>query len=465
METVIEKPVQSGWDKSKLIIKGGIIAVLALFMMIPMAFVENLVKEREERQREATTEINSKWAGPQNITGPVIGVPYLKKDPADTTGKASPERHIAWFLPENLLVNASVEPKEKHRGIYKVMLYESKVAMSGNFKAVPTTLLNIPAENFLWNEAYAKFTITDVKGLNDPMTMKWNGREIECIPQTEDRSQSLVALLNATSAEDFFNASFSANIDLNGSEQLLFTPVGKTSLINLSGSWKHPSFSGSTLPQTSDVSNSGFKANWKSLAHKRGYPQQWTDNAFRLDYDFSKPGVETESRFSSSGSGRKAVKDINLGSSAFGVDLFIPVSDYQKTMRTVKYAMLCILLTFASFFLIETTQKKPVHPFHYGLVGLALILFYTLLLSISEYTGFNAAYFISSTATIGLVAWFARSILQSSRSTTVLSVVLVLVYAYVFSLLQLSDYSLLLGSIGLFLSLAVIMYFSRKIQW
>ena len=131
----------------------------------------------------------------------------------------------------------------------------------------------------------------------------------------------------------------------------------------------------------------------------------------------------------------------------------------------MKYALLCILLTFAAFFLIETTHKKSVHPFQYGLVGLALILFYTLLLSFSEYTGFNTAYVIASVATIGLIAWFVKSILQSAKATTILSVVLVLVYSYVFSLLQLQDYSLLLGSIGLFLTLAVVMYFSKKLQW
>jgi inner membrane protein len=155
----------------------------------------------------------------------------------------------------------------------------------------------------------------------------------------------------------------------------------------------------------------------------------------------------------------------SIGKSAFGVNLFIPINGYQKTLRTVKYALLCILLTFAAFFLIETFHNKSAHPFQYGLIGLALILFYTLLLSFSEYTGFNTAYLIASTATISLIAWFVKGILQSGKATTVLSVVLVLIYSYIFSILQLQDYALLFGSIGLFLTLAVIMYFSRKIAW
>jgi inner membrane protein len=156
---------------------------------------------------------------------------------------------------------------------------------------------------------------------------------------------------------------------------------------------------------------------------------------------------------------------VNISNNAFGADLYVPVSGYQKTMRSVKYSFLCILLTFAAFFLIETTNKRSVHPFQYGLVGLALVLFYTLLLSVSEYIGFNLSYLIASIATIGLIAWFVKGILSSSRLTTILSMVLLLMYTYVFSILQLQDYALLLGSIGLFITLAVIMHFSKKIQW
>lgn len=147
------------------------------------------------------------------------------------------------------------------------------------------------------------------------------------------------------------------------------------------------------------------------------------------------------------------------------MDLFIPVNGYQKTLRSVKYAVLCILLTFTAFFLIETTNGRSVHPVQYALIGFALILFYTLLLSFSEYTGFNIAYGIASLATIGLIGWFVKSLLRSGRLSMLLSFVLVLLYSYVFTILQLQDYALLMGSIGLFLTLAIVMYFSRRIQW
>lgn len=127
--------------------------------------------------------------------------------------------------------------------------------------------------------------------------------------------------------------------------------------------------------------------------------------------------------------------------------------------------MLCILLTFAAFFLIDVINRKSVHPFQYGLIGLALVLFYVLLLSFSEYIGFNTSYAIAAVATIGLIGWFVKGILSSGRLSSLLSLVLLFIYSYVFTILQLQDYALLVGSIGLFVTLAVIMHFSRKIQW
>jgi len=466
METPIEQTITTVWNKSKWIIKGAIIGGMALVLMIPILYVKELIYEREERQQEATREISSKWAGPQNIIGPVIAIPFWKTD-GDTLLSKSVTKHIAYFLPDNLNINATVNPREKHRGIFKVMLYDTKATISGSFNELAINKLNIPADKFIWSEAFVVMNIADNKGLNDQLTLSWKDSVIELSPKLDADNSGMTAMLKATSAADFNNIQFKTTIDLNGSEQLLFTPIGKSTIVNVNSTWQHPSFSGSMLPQTTDVKDSGFKASWKSMAHKRNFPQQWIDNAYRLDHYFPKPQTDNPPRTDASNDVKviSTIANSSVGSSAFGVDLYIPVNGYQKTLRTIKYAILCILLTFAAFFLIETANKKSAHPFQYGLIGLALILFYTLLLSISEYAGFNTAYFISSVATIGLIGWFVRSILQSGRATTILSVVLVLIYSYVFSLLQLQDYSLLLGSVGLFLTLAVIMYFSKKMQW
>ncbi|MGZ3846642.1 MAG: cell envelope integrity protein CreD, partial [Flavisolibacter sp.] len=249
---------------------------------------------------------------------------------------------------------------------------------------------------------------------------------------------------------DLKNVQFSSNINLNGSQELLFTPVGKSTSVDMAAKWPHPSFTGDILPMTSDISSDSFNAKWKSVSQKRSFPQQWKDNAFTIS--------------SKSPSSPNAVRN-DITDNAFGADLYVPVNGYQKTMRSIKYSFLCILLTFAAFFLIDTTNKKAVHPFQYGLVGLALVLFYTLLLSVSEYVGFTYAYAVASVATIALIAWFVKGVLNSMRLTTILSIVLLFVYTYMFTILQLQDYALILGSIGLFIALAIIMQFSKKIIW
>jgi inner membrane protein len=442
METV----VQTIWTKSKLLVKALIIVFIVLILQLPTFYIRDLIEERESRQKEAIAEVSSKWAGKQNVTGPVLVLPYWQYE-GDTLTSKIRRKHFASFLPDDLNINSTVTPQEKYRGIYKVMLYTANIKMSGNFREPALDKLNIAPSDVLWNEASVQFHLSDVKGLNDEMKVNWNGTLFPLLSNTsEGTGETLSSPLNLTSAEDLKNKTFSTEFNLNGSEQLLFTPVGKSTTTIVNSSWPHPSFTGNTLPQTTEVKDSGFTAAWKSLSHKRSFPQQWKDGAF---------GISKNNETHAS----------NLASTSFGVNLFVPVNSYQKTMRSIKYAALCILLTFAAFFIIESTNKKSVHPFQYGLIGLALVMFYTLLLSFSEYIGFNISYVVASIATIGLIAWFVKGLLGSSRLTTILSFVLVLLYTYVFTILQLQDYSLILGSIGLFLALAVVMHFSKKIQW
>lgn len=421
METV----ATNVWQKSKLLIKGLLIGALILLLMIPAYFVQNLIKEREARQKEAFTEVSSKWAGRQNLAGPVLVLPYM-----ETPG----QKKLAYILPDNLTISAEVRPEERHRGIYQVMLYSSVIKLNGTFNTIPWQQLKIDSGNILWSEAYVCLNLADARGLKENISLKWNDSTIALNPASVNNGVMREGFTGSVPVLSDSVVNFSSVISVNGSEQLLFTPVGKETTVRLSSAWPDPSFTGGQLPDHR-IKDSGFTATWKSFAHTRNFPQAWKDNAY------------------------------NLQSSSFGADLFIPVNGYQKTMRSVKYAILCILLTFAAFFIIETVNKKSVHPFQYALIGLALILFYTLLLSFSEYAGFNIAYIIASIATVGLIAWFVKGLLQSSKLTSVLSVILVLMYSYIFTILQLQDYSLLLGSIGLFLTLAVIMHFSKKIQW
>src|SRR5215218_4278370 len=162
METIIE----SLWSRSKLLIKCLVITILVLLLLIPIFQVQNLVAEREARQREAVSEVSSKWAGPQQVTGPLLAVPYLQTT-TDSANKSSTTKHVAYFLPDELNIEGTVTPQQRSRGIYKVMLYTSQLHISGSFAGLPIEKFNITPEKILWNEAYIQMNIADVKGLND----------------------------------------------------------------------------------------------------------------------------------------------------------------------------------------------------------------------------------------------------------------------------------------------------------
>jgi len=429
--------------KGRLLIKVAIIGVIILLLMIPSWQVQNLIVEREERQKEAVAEVSGRWAGPQTIAGPVLVLPYLNNERAPN-GSVLQAKRFAFFLPDTVDIQSKALPEERHRGIYKVMLYAADLRFTGSFGRLNLAALRIDPAQVLWQEAYLRLQVGDLRGLREGMTLRWNDSARQFAPNRPEDGQSteaLMAPLHASGLAELEGARFSGTLALNGSQQLLFAPQARKSSVALQSPWPHPSFTGEGLPQASRIGKDGFTARWQTLSYRRTMPQQFTD------------------AMTSSGSA------ISLSAGAVGVDLFVPVNAYQKTLRSVKYALLCIVLTFAAFFLIELIHKKPVHPLQYGLIGLALILFYALLLSISEYIGFNPAYAIAAAATIGLIGWFVRGVLQSGRLSTLLASLLVLLYGYLFTILQLQDFALLLGSLGLFVTLAVIMHFTRRISW
>lgn len=461
----IQTTTESIWQRSKLLIKGLMIGVLALLLLIPTFFITSIIEEREARQREAVQEVSSKWAGRQSLAGPVLVLPFMQTIATDSTGKAKVVKQTAYFLPDELKVAAQVQPQERSRGIFKVMLYTAQSNISGRFNSLPFDKLNIDPATVLWNEASVQFSLSDPKGLNEELILNWNGSPLSFTAQGFDESGGarMVAPLKLSGPAGLQSVKFSGRLHLNGSESLYLTPVGKSTNFELKSPWPHPSFTGAILPQASQVSTTGFSATWKSLSHKRSFPQQWRNSNYATDVAHINAGITNVTPDVAPAQQTNAT--FQLGRDAFGVDLFIPVNGYQKTLRSIKYAILCIVLTFCAFFLVETANKRSVHPFHYALVGIALLVFYLLLLSFSEYIGFNAAYAVATVATVSLIGWFVKGLLASGRLSLLLSLVLVLLYGYVFTILQLQDYSLLLGSIGLFATLAVVMYFSKRFQW
>lgn len=428
---------QSFWQKNRLVIKAIFIGILTLLLLIPMVFIGYLVNDREQRQQTAIREVSRQWASSQNIAGPVLVVPYRSayKDDKNNTGYSIQQ---AYFLPETQTVNGTLLPEKRHRGIYDVILYRSDLRIQGQFVHFNPEKLKIPKEDWLPGQAYLIFGVSDMRGIEDHLAIQWNDTVLRFdpgVPQN-DLMEEGVSVPLSLRMEDLQSGSFNFSMDLKlrGSGDLSVLPLGKNTRLTLRSSWKTPSFTGNFLPDRHQIGQKGFEAAWSVNDLNRNIPQQWAGKKYQPDL------------------------------SAFGVSLMMPVDLYQKTMRCVKYAILIIALTFIIFFLIETAQNNPVHPFQYILIGFALCIFYTLLLSLSEYIHFNWAYAISAVATVGLICIYSSWLFKQKRMWILIGTALLFLYGFIFTLIQLQDFSLLLGSIGLFVVLAFLMYYTRSIN-
>jgi inner membrane protein len=434
METSEQAAQLSFWQRNKVVFKGFLIGFLTLLLLIPTVMISDLIEERQSRQEEAVKEVNSKWAGGQTITGPIIAVPY-NVHIQNSKGEASVIKEYAYFLPAALNIHTEIVPEKRNRGIYSVVVYNSRINITGKFESFKPELLSIAPEDMLWNEAIVNFKVSDVRGLNDVVRFVWEGQSVELIPgnaKVGDKSGYLGSNFPATVTSLANGGSFELSISVKGSENLMFVPVGKETAVKVVSPWPDPGFTGAFLPEQRSVTDNGFSASWKVLYLNRNYPQHWKD----VSYDLEK--------------------------SAFGLNLLIPVDAYQKSMRSVKYAILCIVLTFMAFLLIELIYRKSVHPFQYVLVGFALCIFYTLLISISEYIEFGFSYLIAAVATVTLISLYVRTLFASNKMALFITFLLCAMYGFIYILIQSQDYALLMGSIGLFITLALIMYFSKR---
>jgi inner membrane protein len=432
MET---QPTLSFWQKNKLILKSFFIGFLVLALLIPTFLIMFLVNERKDRKQEVTKEISNKWSAAQTITGPFLIIPYYETDINVQVKK------YLYILPELLDINGNIETEIRYRSIYKVPVYTAKpLTLKGKFSKNYLNSVNVNPALVRWNEAKLCVGISDLKGLKE-QTIKWNEQLLTMeagIPESNLAEQGINASLLLDSS--FLNGdnNFSIQLSLQGSDKLYFTPTGNNTTVHLTSRWNNPAFDGKYLPDTEIVNKNSFEANWKISPFNRSFPKIFSSNS-NVKYAVT--------------------------SSAFGVILLSPFDAYAQTMRSLKYAILIIALTFFAYFFTEIFQRRPVHPLQYILIGMALVIFYTLLLSISEYILFSTAYGVASLATISLLSWYTYSIFKKIRTTATFAILLSVLYLFIYVLIQMQDNALLFGSIGLFVLLAFAMYLSRKIDW
>ncbi len=414
--------------------KLGLITFLTLLLLIPANMIMNLIKEREQRRDETIQEVTSVWGNEQTICGPVLTIPYKVSEKSGKDEFITVISHIH-VLPEKLKVEGTLEPEVRYRGIYKVITYRAKLHISGRFADPDLTSLNVMPEQIDGDMAWIEVGIPDMRGINQDIMIHWGDSVLPVVPGIPSQEISNSGIHCEVPVGNLSGGDFSFDLDLNGSHALNFIPIGKETGVNLISSWDSPSFKGAFLPDDRKISKSGFTAEWNILQLNRNYPQRWSGNQYSL----------TES--------------------AFGVELITPVDTYQKSMRSVKYALLFIGLTFLIFFFAEVLTKTRIHPVNYLLTGVALCVFYSLLTALAEHISFALAYLVSSLIIITMIAVFAWSLYKNIRITLIVIAALVALYTYLYVILQLMDYSLLFGNIGLVIILGIIMYFSRKINW
>ncbi|WP_028298563.1 cell envelope integrity protein CreD [Olivibacter sitiensis] len=445
MENQVERNGRANWFKESILAKLLMIGTLSLLLLIPSSWVKDLVIERQGRQEEVMEEIGQSWSGKQKLSGPLLVLPYKewrpsKNEKGDTIIKEYVQQ--LFLLPEQLNIKAKTDPQILHRGIFDAVVYHAAIRLEGTFGELDIKKADISPDQIMWEKAQIVIGIGDLKGIGEVPKINLGDKVLPLEPDFSSFNlfqNNLTCVVDLSSTKSTTQA-FNLDLQIRGSESLAFMPLGKETKIDINGNWPNPSFSGTYLPESRQVSDSSFVSKWHVSHFNRPFPQQWSTQA-------------------------KLQMESLSNDYSCGVNFLLPVDQYQKTMRSAKYAMLIIMLTFVSLFFTELIMKRTVHIIQYVLIGLAMIIYYSLLLSLAEQVGFSWAYFIASVATILLISSFVLALLKNRRAAAILTGVLTVFYIFVYVIIQLQEIALLAGSIGLFVVVALLMYASSKINW
>lgn len=394
-----------------------IIIVMCACFLIPQFIIRNLVNERKSTQKIAQQEAMRSWGEELNIRGPFINIhryDSLRKE----NDMMNIYQDIISVVPERTSISGDIKTSQLKRGIYEFTVYDAVLTIEGEFK-----MNDIDFEKgfVIDNElSTLQIDLNQTHGLRDKAVIDINGEKIPM----ETRCNYLVCKIDVEKLINDTTAKFSLTLPIKGAERLMFNPIGGNTNVKLTSNCVTPSFTGYYLPDEREVNKKGFTASW-SIYTANSIPA----NCF------------------------------------FGVELKVPVEQYLQTDRAIKYAFLIILLTFAAVFFVEMRKAKPIHPIQYILVGIALTIFYLLLLSFSEHISFLVSYIIASVMTIGLITIFMASVAKDKKTALGIGALLTTIYFFIYILLQLETYALLAGSIGIFIVLAIAMYATQKIEW
>lgn len=435
--------------KRPLLFKSIIIVLMMLLLLIPIGMIGNSIDERQAYSNSVVDDIARSSSYSQTLTGPVLIVPYTKTERYwsvdEKKEKFIEERQVTGelrFLPDVLRLDGQLKTELRQRGIYTARLYHADNKIDGTFILPAHYGITEDLADYRFELPYISLGISDIRGIENSLKLNWGDKILVAEPGSRLKilGNGVHVKLPDANHEHIKNVAFSLHLLLQGTGQLNVSPLGKETHVSLHSDWPHPSFTGNFLPVERNISHDGFSARWQTSFFSTNMAELFEDcTALDSCHEFSAVSL--------------------------GVNLIDPVNFYVKSDRAIKYAFLFIALTFAGFFLFEVLKRLQVHPVQYGLVGLALALFYLLLLSLSEHIGFGRAYVISATACVLLIGLYVHSVLRSIGRAAGFTIGLSCLYGLLYGLLSAEDYALLMGSLLLFVVVGAFMMLTRNINW
>lgn len=425
---------------------------IMLLLLIPISQITNTVSERENFKSKVIRDIAKHSSESQTLTGPILVVPYSKEEKTQKYNKQdelvtlkTTKSGNLYFLPDTLNITSELTTEERYRGIYSARLYHSNNQIDATYKLPAHYGITENLNDYQFSPPYLAIGISDVRGIESIPTITLNEKKLDILPGSKLKylEEGIHAKVDHLYSDQPQALTLALPLKLQGTSRFSVTPIGRETSVSMTSDWPHPSFNGQFLPNSPEINNDGFIANWRTSYFSTNYKETFNNCIQNLT---SKSCVD--------------FSDIN-----FGVSLLEPIDFYVKTNRAIKYAILFIVLTFTGFFLFEIMKNLQVHPIQYALVGLSLATFYLLLLSLSEHISFAKSYLIAATACILLISCYLVTVLGNLRRSLGFSSMLTLLYAMLYGIISAEDYALLMGTILLFVILGGVMLLTRHLDW
>ncbi|HEU5136347.1 MAG TPA: cell envelope integrity protein CreD [Steroidobacteraceae bacterium] len=435
-----------------LVGKALVIGFLVVVLLVPLAQVESLVGERVGMRQTAAMRVAESLGGAQTTGGVLLAIPVettrtvVEQTAAGReTQRTEITRNVLHVLPDTLNVSAVAEPGYRQVGLYATPVFKAQVHIDGEFvnRDFAQLLPDVQGRVVKWGEAKLLVLNSESRALRAVDDLEVAGERLSVSADGYAGSAGISAAVPVAALRESSAISFRMKLTLVGTGQLNFLPLARKAEIAVKSAWPHPSFEGSPAPLDSDISDQGFSARWSVLEINRNFGQSWFDDQVR-------PGEPAEVAFAQSG---------------VGVAFYEPVDIYQRNYRAVHYAVLLIAITFLTFFLWEHMSGIAIHGMQYLMVGMALALFYLLLLALSEHMTFDRAYAASAGALVALITTYLTGVLRRIGLAMGAGAGLATLYTLLYWILRSEDYSLLMGALLLFGVLATLMIATRRIDW